>query len=1015
MPFDFEHNPRRTPSRRAPLSRSAGGRLAPIPIIGAGADGVASIDREYERRRKRAVRGAIVVALFVVAAAVAMVPGVLSTDWARGRIVSAINAKADGFAVEIDSWRFHWASHQRIEGVRVQSTRAPEWKASIPSITLATSLWRLFPFGYLDAGEVLVTNPRFDFHQPAQAAPATPQPSGSSEVVAPPIDAPGVPTTQKAPPPEPAESGSTGSGGGFFLPIYDLSAKVKVVDGEFHFLPAESPDELVASGISMDVSMPSISSPSEAVVTFSTPASDPAKRGSARCAIAIANPKAWIFDGSRAGEFKAGLESIDLAALSPALPQKNGAPLFSSGTLGATLEGSFDLPSKFDAGVACSANDIRVASDGKAPVASLQFSGSVSSDGETITVSDGMLTSPWASASIDGTTSLSDGSIIAGNLRAEADANLARIIGDFGPLLGIREGYGVRQGLMHSTLTLEGGQDMLLLKGKSAFAGPLSVVADGTAYELKSPTLDISLRKRGESNFAIDTFRLVTSFGQLGGAGDATGSRFIGDFDIAAFRRDYGQFFHDMPEMSGTLGIDLALDSSQASHTDARLLLTSKSFKIKPSKDSEFKAANATLRASAVLPRLAAAPKYVANADLALIDAAYSSKKLDAPIQDRDIRISTGCEWTPDEGSLKFGKVSIKGAWAEISGGEAALDDIRGACRLTASGKLAFDWGRLSRWLEQTGIDKVSIEGREARPFRVAGFFGDGADAFLARADAEIKTHVKSLSTYGLVASPADATVTLKDGIARIAYTPVVNKGKANVACEVTLLEATRHVRSGSRLFLLENVRLNDTVLRELLGYVNPLLTQCSVKGGTISASLMPFDLPLDKEQFQKSSFSARISLDNLELAPMEDFEEVLRLAKLSGQTLSLKHQALDIACRNGVIESGEQLFSIGKYPIVFRGRATLAGDADYRIDMPVGLAAADAVGPEFANYFKDRMLTIPVGGTVKHPRLDERSLRAGIKQLAEEVVHDEIRDNGRELLEKVWKNLQDKGSKKSK
>lgn len=626
-----------------------------------------------------------------------------------------------------------------------------------------------------------------------------------------------------------------------------------------------------------------------------------------------------------------------------------------------------------------------------------------------------MLTSPWASATIDGMTSLSDGTITAGNLRAEADADLARIVADFAPLLGIREGYGVKQGLMHSTLTLESVRDQVLVKGKSEFSGPLAVIADGTAYNLISPSLDISLRKRGESPFTIDTFKLVTSFGQLGGAGDANGSRFIGSFNLASFRRDYGQFFHNMPEMSGILGLDLSLDSSRESHTDAKLLLTSKQLAIKPSKKSLFTVGKTTMRASAVLPRQAASPRYVANADIALIDASYASQGMKAPVSDRDVRLSCGCEWTPDSDTLKLGKIAVKGAWAEISDGEATLADMKGNKALTASGNVAFDWGRLSSWLVQAGVDRVSIDGREARPFRVAGSFADGADSFLANANAEIKTFIKSLSAYGLVASPTDATISLSGGAAKISYAPTINEGKANVACEVSLGQTPKRVRSTSRLFLLDNARINDTVLRELLGYVNPLLTQCSVKNGSISVSLMPFDIPLDKEQFQKSSFSSRISLDNLELAPSGDFEEVLKFVKLSSQTLKLKHQALDIVCKNGVIESGEQFFSIGKYPIVFRGRATLAGDADYRIDIPVGQAAVDIVGEDFAEYFKDRTLAIPVGGTVKHPRIDERSLRSGVKDLAREVVREEIRDNGQEILKKVWKNLQEKNTKKTK
>ena len=146
---------------------------------------------------------------------------------------------------------------------------------------------------------------------------------------------------------------------------------------------------------------------------------------------------------------------------------------------------------------------------------------------------------------------------------------------------------------------------------------------------------------------------------------------------------------------------------------------------------------------------------------------------------------------------------------------------------------------------------------------------------------------------------------------------------------------------------------------------------------------------------------------------PADDFERVLRIAKLDGQTLALKHQAVDLACVDGRISTGEQRFSIGGYPVTFGGAATLSGDADYRIGIPVEPAVAAAAGGDFARRFKDRVLEIPVSGTVKRPRIDEHALLDGVKRLAAEAARDEVRDNGREILMDLLDNLREKADRK--
>lgn len=1033
-------------------SRQDGVRLAPAPIIGADAADVASIDRDFRRRLRRRARNVLIAVLFLLAMLVAAAPSILSGDRARAKILESVNRRLaeKGVSVSADSWKLRWGRGQTLSGVRVAcepGDGSPSWLVTVPDATLDTTLWRLLPFGRLDAGDVTVEAPAVEvtLGYPQAIAPdrAPPAAADSESIAVPvPVDAAEAQPQELAAAepdstaPDAASAAAEGEGSaadaaaeaaavgdeggrGIVLPVTDVSLNLHVKAGSLRLRDASTGGEAAFDAISVEASLPSLSSPASASVELRTPSPADSAQGFARAAAEIPDPRAWALEGRRAGTFALSVRSFDLAALSPLVATENGAPFFAAGNADASLEGSFSLPSDFNAKVACAVTDLALSGSPEAPAATAQFSGTVGFDGEKITVDGGVLTSPWASASVAGSASLPDASGAAsGEIGANINADLARIVRDFGPLLGVREGFGVSKGAMRSTFTLRGDDSGLLLKGGAAFSGPLAIFAEGHEYELAAPSLDFSLRKEGANPPRIDTLRLDTSFGRLAAAGDSAKALIVGTFDLARFYRDYGRLFQGLPEMSGGCEVNCRLEFQEAAPTKASVAISASRARVALSKDTSVYAGTGSIALSGSLPQSGGdAAKYAARLEGSLFDVRYSSKGKETTVVSIPSAFSAACEWSPADSALKFEEMGIDSEWGGVKGASGVLGGIPGSWDLSAAGMLAVDWGRIAKLLGEDGESRVAIGGREFREFRVEGPLADGAEAFLARASGEASTHISSLSAYGLEARPADAKVSLADGVAKVAYSPEINRGKSNIECDFALCERPRRVRSSKRLFLLEDARLNDTVAGELLGYVNPVLTQCSVRSGTISASIQPFDLPLDKEEFLKSSFNARLALDDVTLAPAGDFERILAIAKLDGQTLGLKHQAIDVACVDGRISTGEQRFGAGKHPVTFSGSATLSGEADYRIGIPVAAAVAAAAGEEYAAYVKDRVLTIPVTGTVKRPRIDEGALLSGVKRLVAETVgsgiKEEIKDNGIEILGNLLENLRDKAERK--
>jgi hypothetical protein len=1050
--------------------------LSPTPLIGAGADRVAAIDRDIARRRRRRRRSVGFGLLLALAAAIALLPRILSLPAARASILARANRSLEGQGVVLsaDSWRLRWAGPQELHGMRADiATPSLRGFVAVPEATVEASLWGLLPFSRLRAGKVTVSRPAAEFLRlesvvvPAPAAPA-----------------PAAPSPAEPPPGSPS---SPAADGPVSLPMADLSGTLVVEQGSLHVSDAASATAVRLTGIACEVALPSLRSPATAKLSAAL-LRDDAPSGRFSADARIPDPLAWILEDSRAGSGSALVESLDLAALSMLLPAENGAPRIDSGILSGRCEFQADSAEAVSADVAIDVSDLHVAGS-PAPAADARCSVSFAWRDGRLAISDGALASPWVSASVAGDLSPSAaGALPTGHLQANINASLPGLARDFGAWAGLREGVEIRQGLLGAGLDLSSDGETTLFQGKASVSGPLVLAFEGDPFELSAPSVEFALREEGaDAPIAIDRLSLVTSFGRLDGAGDAAGARFLGSLDLAAFRRDCGRVFQGLPEMAGSVGFDGSLAFRAAGDISAALSAKAEGLSVAVSNAPAFRLDAGELHVSGTMPEthdaladlalrihvpagvvsgrfervswptggeafspaslgvkggvvqgdldlagllslaspwvrmpettrlqgrllpgisvLAQSGKVLVGVDAAIRSFRFEASGLKTPFTEPSARLAANFGWTPAEGALEVSRGTLKSSWGDGDALQAVLSGTGRERMLSASGNVAIDWGRVSKYLADGGLGKVSFAGRSARPFRVSGPLGDGTAGFLARAEGECATHLSSLDAYGLQAAAADVEATFGEGVAHVRYAPAVNGGKADVACDVVFAETPRRVRSSRRLFLLDEVGITQAMLRDLLGYVNPLLTQCRIQSGTMSLSLMPFDIPLDKELIKQASFQAHLEGKNLELAPAGELGTVLEIAKLSGRTLVLDRQEVDVVCEKGRVSTGTHEFRVWRFPIRFGGAVTLGGDVDYAIEVPV----SEAVGKDYAKYVEGKVVRVGVVGTVGHPRIDTHSLRAGISKLVSDVLRSTAVQEGQEVLDNLLRTLQEK------
>lgn len=330
---------------------------------------------------------------------------------------------------------------------------------------------------------------------------------------------------------------------------------------------------------------------------------------------------------------------------------------------------------------------------------------------------------------------------------------------------------------------------------------------------------------------------------------------------------------------------------------------------------------------------------------------------------------------------------------------EGAVADLQKQVRAKLAGQMALDFGQLDRLLRAEGVRYPAVSGRASRPFDLQAPLAAGPAAVFAYGRGQAAWHIESLAAFGLSAGPADLKVALADGVLKIEYAPPLNAGRARLLADLALTAKPWVVTVPRETRVLDKVQLTDEMLREVLGYVNPLLRECGAAGGQISLTCSTLHLPLDQSLKKATDFRAQLELIDIELEPAGVLAEILAMAGVSDQKVKLAHELIDVTCTDGRVRPGTQRATIKGYPITFSGTVGLDGSVAYRVEMPL---TEEVVGQEAWKHLKGMRVTIPVTGTLDRPAIDRNALKSEIRRLVGEAAQQALTERAGDLLDKL-------------
>jgi hypothetical protein len=229
----------------------------------------------------------------------------------------------------------------------------------------------------------------------------------------------------------------------------------------------------------------------------------------------------------------------------------------------------------------------------------------------------------------------------------------------------------------------------------------------------------------------------------------------------------------------------------------------------------------------------------------------------------------------------------------------------------------------------------------------------------------------------GLNFGPTQVTLNVKKGQAAIDMPDAdVNGGKVRFAGDVNLAEEPMMLRLRKSAQVVENVKIDDIISAQLLQYLNPVFAQATGVTGTANLSCNTLAIPLGGGTPKDIDMAGAIGLTDVRLN-----SPLLGLFKQALKTEGLDLFAIPsspFTVKNGLVQYADM-------PMVFGGRATFNFSGTIGLeDQALAMTVKAPIG--------DRILPVPLGGTLIKPKLDTSKLiESQGRQLIEQEVQKQL------------------------
>ena len=347
---------------------------------------------------------------------------------------------------------------------------------------------------------------------------------------------------------------------------------------------------------------------------------------------------------------------------------------------------------------------------------------------------------------------------------------------------------------------------------------------------------------------------------------------------------------------------------------------------------------------------------------------------------------------------------------------KAAFSPQEGGRNVEAQADLQFDGTHLAALLGSRLPERMTLGGAWRLTLRVRGPLPDKAPSWnrkIVGLAGEGEVGVATLAWRGLNASGGQLPWKLEAGkllLGPSADRPAliaVNEGTVRLAGAVDLTpDEARYVLS-EPLALADDVHLTDELAEGMLSYVSPLVGQSVSPTGRLALAVRRADIPLGPSVRRLASAEAEFTI--------RQFKSRLKgplalLAVWAGSEETVEEQVLGpypILLSDGRFHLRDQKVLLHR-DLVLRmdGTVGLDGTLEALVGVPLTESLLEKFGVRAGptGPWTDRIVRVPLTGTLSHPRLDEKQLLVEILKMVGETLLTP--EKGAEAIEDLLKDI---------
>ncbi len=299
------------------------------------------------------------------------------------------------------------------------------------------------------------------------------------------------------------------------------------------------------------------------------------------------------------------------------------------------------------------------------------------------------------------------------------------------------------------------------------------------------------------------------------------------------------------------------------------------------------------------------------------------------------------------------------------------------------SGELTPDFSSLASLLNRLYATDIRAAGTQKEQFSLYYPLAQSADEKYRKLQFATTLVADYTTLFGVDLRQPVMQLSMEKGVLQAPLTAGLNSGVLKLSPRIDYTFAPPVATLPEAEQVLTDVQLGQPLV-DLLKRINPVFGLLTRPTGTISARMDRFSRPLVERGAQQADFRVVFNVSKITLVPDSAFREILDMAGLGDEPLTLDQSEIICNAARGRISCTPLKMLVAESEMILGGSVGFDGSLDYLLEVPV---TKKLVGKEGYRILQGTTLKVPIRGSRDQAIFDSDALTGAVSDLLGQAV----------------------------